>query len=161
VFVSWNQAVKLCEWLSKVTGKEWRLPTNTEWETAVGISNYPWGDYFPPHWDDGNYAILADGKDDPKRIGVDGISGTAPVGSFKPNALGFYDLGGNVTEWMLDGFDAKDPKAIRVLRGGNWYLDANYARSARRDNSSLSFANNDCGFRLARGRLQSSEGASR
>ena len=71
VKVSWNQLVKMCEWLSKVTGKEWRLPTNVEWEAAVGTSTYPWGDYFPPHWDDGNYAILADGKDDPKKIGVD------------------------------------------------------------------------------------------
>ena len=49
---------------------------------------------------------------------MDGILGTSPVGSFKSNALGFYDLGGNATEWMLDGFDAKDPKARRVLRGG-------------------------------------------
>jgi tetratricopeptide (TPR) repeat protein len=66
VNVNWNQAVKLCDWLSKVTGKEWRLPTNGEWEAAAGTSTYPWGDYFPPNWDDGNYAILADGKDDPK-----------------------------------------------------------------------------------------------
>jgi tetratricopeptide (TPR) repeat protein len=78
--VSWNQAVNLCEWLSKVTGKEWRLPTNTEWEAAVGTSTYPWGDYYPPHWDDGNYSILADGKEDPKQVGLDGILGTAPVG---------------------------------------------------------------------------------
>jgi formylglycine-generating enzyme required for sulfatase activity len=144
-----------------VTGKEWRLPTNTEWETAVGISNYPGGDYFPPHWDDGNYAILADGKYDPKKIGVDGILGTAPVGSFKPNALGFYDLGGNVSEWMLDGFDAKDPKSYRVLRGGTWNGDASGARSAYRGNNSPSFANFNYGFRLARGRLQSGEAGSR
>ena len=128
VNVNWNQAIKMCEWLSKVTDKEWRLPTNAEWEAAVGISNYPWGDYFPPHWDDGNYAILADGKDDPKKIGVDGILRTAPVGSFKLNALGFYDLGGHAIEWMVDGFDAKDPKANRVLRGGSWN---GYARGAR------------------------------
>ena len=159
--MSWNQAVKLCGWLSKVTGKEWRLPTNTEWEAAVGTSTYPWGDYFPPKWDDGNYAILADGKDDLKKIGVDGILGTAPVGSFKANALGFYDLGGNVAEWMLDGFDAKDPKANRVLRGGDWSRNANYARSASRSNGTPAYANNSFGFRLARGRLQSGEAGSR
>ncbi len=73
-----------------------RLPTNAEWEAAVGTSNYPWGDYYPPNWDDGNYAVAEDGKLDPQGVGVDGIKGTAPVGSFKMNVLGFYDLGGNV-----------------------------------------------------------------
>jgi serine/threonine protein kinase len=117
--VSWNDAKKFCEWLSKVTGKEWRLPTNAEWEAAVGTTKYLWGDYFPPNWDDGNYAVAEDGKTDPARVGVDGIKGTAPVGSFKMNVLGFYDLGGNVNEWMWDGLDEKTGK--RVIRGGNWY----------------------------------------
>jgi formylglycine-generating enzyme required for sulfatase activity len=116
VNVSWNQAVKMCEWLAKVTGKEWRLPTNAEWEAAVGTSTYPWGDYYPPKWDDGNYGILANGQFDRNRVGVDGILGTAPVGSFKPNALGFFDLGGNVWEWMIDGLDEKT--GLPVLRGG-------------------------------------------
>jgi serine/threonine protein kinase len=161
VYASWNQAVKLCEWLSKVTGKEWRLPTSAEWEAAVGTSTYPWGDYYPQKWDDGNYSILADGKEDPKKIGVDGIFGTAPVGSFKPNALGFYDLGGNVTEWMLDGFDKKHSKANRVLRGGDWCGSANVARSAYRYYSTPAYADSHYGFRLARGRLQSGEAGSR
>jgi formylglycine-generating enzyme required for sulfatase activity len=162
VYASWNQAVKLCEWLSKVTGKVWRLPSNSEWEAAVGTSTYPWGDYYPPKWDDGNYAILADGKEDPKKIGGDGIFGTAPVGSFKPNALGFYDLGGNVTEWMLDGFDAKHAKANRVLlRGGDWCGSANVAQNAYRYYSNPTHADSHYGFRLARGRLQSGEATTR
>ena len=150
VMITWNMAKEFCDWLSAKTGKEWRLPTNAEWEAAVGTSTYPWGEYFPPKWDDGNYAILEDGKKDPKNVGVDGILGTAPVGSFKPNALGFYDLGGNAEEWMWDGFDAKDPKSLRVLRGGYWRNSASYARTAdRRDPTS---ASNDGGFRVARGR---------
>ena len=152
VMITWNMAKEFCDWLSAKTGKEWRLPTNAEWEAAVGTSTYPWGEYFPPKWDDGNYAILEDGKKDPKNVGVDGILGTAPVGSFKPNALGFYDLGGNALEWMWDGFDAKDPKSNRVLRGGYWSNGADYARSACRFNFNPSAAYNFYGFRLARGR---------
>ena len=161
VGVNWNQAVKLCKWLSKMTGKEWRLPTNAEWDAAAGTSTYPWGDYFPPKWDDGNYGILADGKDDPKKIGVDGILGTAPVGSFKPNALGFFDLGGNACEWMMDVNKKNDPGALPVLRGGCWNRAAYYARSTIRDPCIPSIAPYYNGFRLARGRLQSGEGGNR
>ena len=166
VKVSWNQAVKLCEWLSMVTGKKWRLPTNAEWEAAVGTSTYPWGEYYPPHWDDGNYAILADGKDDPKQVGIDGILGTAPVGSFKPNALGFYDLGGNVAEWMLEGFDPKDPMENRMVRGGRWGCDQTsrgigFLMSSGRGKGPRSTGDNNGGFRLALGRLQTGEAGSR
>jgi serine/threonine protein kinase len=118
ILVRWNEVKMFCEWLSEKTGKEWRLPTNAEWEAAVGATKYPWGDDYPPHWDDGNYAIGIDGKSDPNKVGVDGIMGTAPVASFKANTLGFYDLGGNVSEWMWDGLDEKTGK--RVIRGGNW-----------------------------------------
>jgi hypothetical protein len=152
VGVNWNQAVKLCKWLSKMTGKEWRLPTNAEWDAAVGTSTYPWGDYFPPKWDDGNYGILADGKDDPKTIGVDGILGTAPVGSFKPNALGFFDLGGNACEWMMDVDKKNDPGALPVLRGGRWNSAAHLMRSTFRDPCIPSIAPYYNGFRVARGR---------
>jgi tetratricopeptide (TPR) repeat protein len=117
VNVSLGDAKKFCEWMSKTTGKEWRLPMNLEWETAVGASKYPWGDYYPPNWDDGNYAVAENGNNDPQKVGVDGIKGTAPVGSFKANVLGFYDLGGNVAEWVWD-LDQKAGKS--PLRGGDW-----------------------------------------
>jgi serine/threonine protein kinase len=147
VNVSWNDAKKFCEWLSKVTGKEWRLPTNAEWEAAVGTSKYPWGDYYPPNWDDGNYAVAADGKHDPEKVGVDGIKGTAPVGSFKMNVLGFYDLGGNVTELMWDGLDEKTGK--RVGRGGNWYYYAESCTVAFRNGNYPGYRNDGYGFRVA------------
>ncbi len=117
VFVSWKQAKRFCAWLSLKTGKEWRLPTDAEWAAAVGESEHMWGDYYPPKWDDGNYAVAEDGSFDPGMVGVDGIFGTAPVGSFKPNALGFYDLGGNVFEWM---WNVDDPKNGPIVRGGGW-----------------------------------------
>jgi formylglycine-generating enzyme required for sulfatase activity len=149
VRVSWNEAMKFCEWLSKVSGKSWRLPKNEEWELAVGKTKYPWGEYFPPKKEDGNYRILADGKDDPAGVGVDGIKGTAPVGSFKANALGFYDLGGNVIEWMLDGFDEKNPKANRVNRGGSWSTTAGNCTVVGRGSSTPTHSSTHIGFRVA------------
>ena len=152
VKVSWDDVMKFCEWLSKVSGKSWRLPKNEEWEAAVGKMKYPWGDYFPPKKEDGNYSILADGKDDAAKVGADGIKGTAPVGSFKPNALGFHDLGGNVAEWMLDGFDPKDPKSRRRLRGGSWAANAVNAQVANLGGYGTPHDRNhiSSGFRVAR-----------
>jgi tetratricopeptide (TPR) repeat protein len=149
VSISWNEAKAFCDWLSANTGKEWRLPTNEEWELVVGTAAYPWGGYFPPDWDDGNYAILENGEADPKRQGVDGILGTAPVGSFKANALGFYDLGGNATEWMSDGVDERADTAVH--RGSAWNGAESQSRSARRDRLGRSYKYNAGGFRLARG----------
>jgi formylglycine-generating enzyme required for sulfatase activity len=149
VKVSWNDAMKFCEWLSKVSGKHWRLPKETEWEAAVGKMKYPWGDYYPPKKEDGNYAILADGKDDPAKVGVDGVKGTAPVGSFRANALGFYDLGGNVWEWMQDGYDEKDPKANRRIRGGSWNDGASSAVVSYRVAYYAVSRNNSFGIRVA------------
>jgi formylglycine-generating enzyme required for sulfatase activity len=147
VNVSWNQAKEFCDWLSAKTGKQWRLPMNAEWEAAVGTSKYPWGDYYPPNSDDGNYAILPDGKEDPQTAGVDGIKGTAPVGSFKPNALGFYDLGGNVWEWMWDGVEENTGK--RVRRGGSWGNFGGVCAVANRNYGDPGFRYYNLGFRVA------------
>ena len=141
VNISWHTAKKFCVWLSLKTGREWRLPTNAEWDVVVGKTKYPWGEYYPPNWDDGNYAIMANALADPKKVGVDGIKGTAPVGSFKPNALGFYDLGGNTAEWMWGGGE---------LRGASWSEGGNNSRSyfkARFSNDKIS---DGFGLRLVR-----------
>ena len=121
---------------------------NAEWDAAVGTSIYPWGDYFPPKWDDGNYAFLENGKDDPKVVGVDGILGTAPVASFKPNALGFYDLGGNVWEWIWDGGDEKT--RTRALRGCSWIINGGDGRSSAHSSSRSDTRVYNSGFRLVR-----------
>ena len=150
VKISWVAAKDFCDWLSAKTGKEWRLPTNAEWDEAVGKSEYPWGHYFPPHWDEGNYGILENGKPDPNKVGVDGILGTAPVGSFKPNALGFYDLGGNVWEWMWDGLYERGGTRIAVLRGAGWKVFGNNTQSNTRGVFSVGSVGSDWGFRLVR-----------
>lgn len=144
VMVTWEDVTKFTDWLSAKTGKEWRLPKVSEWEAAVGRFKYPWGDYFPPHWDDGNFCYLENGKDDPLKVGVDQIKGTAPVASFKPNALGFYDLGGNAMEWMLDYH--KD-KMQHSLRGCGW-RDGQTLVAVVANPGSKSHASNNIGFRL-------------
>ncbi len=147
VKISWNMAKEFCDWLHVKTGKEWRLPTNEEWDAAVGTTPYPWGDYFPPNWDDGNYKILMDGKDDPAKVGVDGIKGTSPVGSFKPNALGIYDLGGNAWEWTWNGLDEENGNCLR--RGGSWDSPGDN-RSSFRYSSARGATYSSCGVRLVR-----------
>jgi hypothetical protein len=148
VNVSWIEVATFFEWLKKVTGKEWRLPSNKEWDAAVGTTKYPWGDHYPPIWNDGNYAMTERGTRDPQQVGVDGIKGTAPVGSFNANLLGFYDLGGNVAEWMWDGRDVNLDK--RILRGGSW-VDGDESGTVmnRYDFYSASRSLNYFGFRVA------------
>ena len=147
VMISWNMAKELCDWLSAKTGKNWRLPTSAEWEAAVGPSTYPWGEYYPPNSDDGNYAIKEDGKDDPEIIGTDGFYGTAPVQSFKANALGFYDLGGNAWEWMWDV--SSDEKGLCALRGGGWISVGVNCTVAHISFAAPDVKNGQNGFRLA------------
>jgi len=122
VNLDWKQAKAFCAFLSQRTGKDWRLPLVDEWNAAVGESLYPWGDYYPPQWNDGNYSTDLAGRRDPQKIGVDWITGTAPVASFKPNALGFYDLGGNVWEWAWDAqpFQNGPGWGQPRVRGGGW-----------------------------------------
>ena len=118
VNLSWKQAVEFCDWLSAQTGKPWRLPTDAEWTAAHGrIKDYPWGDSYPPQPGDGNYAVLPSGVEDPKQIGGDRIFGTSPVAAFKANALGFFDLGGNASEWTADPYGGSSE---RRARGGDW-----------------------------------------
>jgi formylglycine-generating enzyme required for sulfatase activity len=124
VNVSWEDAKAFCEWLSKKEGREYRLPSDEEWSASVGLpkesgdtpsdksgkaDGYPWGDAWPPPKEAGNY--------DPS-LSVDEYAETSPVESFAANALGIYDLGGNVWEWCEDWYDSA--KRDRVLRGASW-----------------------------------------
>jgi serine/threonine protein kinase/formylglycine-generating enzyme required for sulfatase activity len=149
VKVNWFDATAFCKWLTDKEHDEhvleesqfYRLPTDLEWSMAVGLPNeggmtpesrdgkirneFPWGKQWPPPAGVGNYADKS-----AKRIrgGVlenynDGFAQTAPVGSFKPNGLGIYDLGGNVWEWCAEGYKGDAVGTGRdwgVLRGGSW-----------------------------------------
>ncbi len=135
VFVSWNNAVDFCKWLSKKEGKEYRLPTEAEWEYSCRAgkagSRYCFGD------DDAqleNYTWFDQNSG----------GGTHPVGKKKPNAWGLYDMHGNAWEWCQDNYDpdyyknspVKDPPGgaggARAGRGGGWLHGPVLCRSAFR-----------------------------
>lgn len=172
--VTWDQAQTYVAWLRRMTGKDYRLLTEAEWEYAArGVTRkdaphpaYPWGD-------DNicKYANLAD-----KSFRKAGYSGdaadcddkwsvTAPVGSFPPNAFGLYDMHGNVWQWVQDGWHDNyqgDPPSDgtewikdadtsrRVVRGGSWDDQPGFLRSAYRDRNSSVIRFNDLGFRVGR-----------
>jgi formylglycine-generating enzyme required for sulfatase activity len=142
VGVSQEDARAFCAWLTKKEQAEgrlgaeqsYRLPTDAEWDAAVGSNKYPWGDQFPPPNGAGNYADATLKRLYPRwRMPViegyeDGYGATAPVGSFTANRLGIYDLGGNAWEWVED--------RNRGARGASFYNDGSdrLASSYRSDN---------------------------
>ena len=92
--VDWNDANRYVKWLSKETGKNYRLPSEAEWEYAAlanKVTIFPWGDDISE-----NKANCFDCGSRWDSVGV------APIGSFDANAFGLYDIIGNVTEWTAD-----------------------------------------------------------
>ncbi len=168
VYVSWEDAQAFCKWLSERTGEGFTLPTEAQWEYACRAGTDTvryWGD------DDGtmgNYANVYDrtGKAEfnhpwDAADTTDGHKVTAPVGSFRPNAFGLYDMIGNVLEWCQDWYgdypsgSVTDPTgpstgSYRVLRGGSWSLNPWYCRSANRFRVVPGYRRSRLGFRLAR-----------
>lgn len=168
--LSWNDAKAYTEWLSRKTGKQYRLPTEAEWEYAArgntGTARY-WGDSTDQAC---GYANVGDAAMKAQVQGVawdthnctDGYAYTAPVGSFKANAFGLNDMIGNVWEWVEDSFhnsyegaptDARvwqGDGTKRVLRGGSWIHEPLDAQAASRHWFEPSFRDFSFGFRLAR-----------
>jgi formylglycine-generating enzyme required for sulfatase activity len=154
--VSWAQAQRYVAWFSTITGKPYRLLTEAEWEYAARAGTttaYYWGDDF----------ITGNANCDGCGTQWDNKQ-TSPVGSFKPNAFGLYDMAGNVFEFVQDcyhdSYDGapKDGSAWTenicsglVVRGGSWFNYPQYLRSAARDwNVSVNDRLNFIGFRLGR-----------
>ena len=171
VCINWDDAKAYAKWISKISGKTYRLPTETEWEYAArGKTNSAryWGD--SPE-ESCAYANTADMTAQEKIQGTiswtvhqcsDGYAYTSPVGKFKPNAFGLFDILGNALEWTEDVYQesytvapaesrSKEDEPIRrVLRGGSWYDAPRFVRSAARDKADPSGRYANFGFRLAR-----------
>ena len=153
--VSWDEAKRYVQWLSRKTGKPYRLLSESEWEYAARAGTetaYSWGDEIGVNrancrgcgsqWD---------------------FSKTAPVGSFGANAWGLHDMHGNVWEWVEDCWNdsyAGSPAdgsawlagncTERVLRGGSWNFEPSYLRAAYRFRFTTGNRNYFYGFRVAR-----------
>jgi formylglycine-generating enzyme required for sulfatase activity/tetratricopeptide (TPR) repeat protein len=172
--VTWHDAVEFCQKLSEKAGKEYRLPSEAEWEYACRAGTttpFYFGDTITPDLAnyDGNYTY-ADG---PKGVYR---NETTDVGSFPPNAFGLYDMHGNVWEWCADLwhdsyngaptdgsawleekskkwtlanlFAKKEAESRRLLRGGSFVHDPVNCRSANRHWNSSVFRSSHRGFRV-------------
>jgi formylglycine-generating enzyme required for sulfatase activity len=171
--VSWDDAQTYLAWLSRQTGRRYRLLSEAEWEYAARArsrATWPWGAdpaaacRFANIWDRGRGAEAAPC--------TDGLDGVAPVGSLRANAFGLHDMNGNVWEWVQDCYASysrystrtrgRDSNVVvadpverpnctdRVDRGGAWDGDPWDVRSAQRSRHTPTLRANLLGFRVAR-----------
>lgn len=163
VYVTSLEAIKFCQWLSHKDGRQYRLPTEAEWEYAARGTDgrkYPWGN--EDHR--GDFANFADASTtfpwrDPQVH--DGYPETSPVGAFPRGAsfFGIHDMAGNVWEWCLDFYQAlpgvpkRNPRGLstgskRIYRGGSWKSRFSNLRATARSSNAANYACNDVGFRI-------------
>jgi formylglycine-generating enzyme required for sulfatase activity len=174
VNVSWNDAKAFCAWLSRRDKATYNLPSEAQWEYACRAgttTSYYFGDDPEGLAAVGNVAdATAKEKFSDWKYSIkarDGYVFTAPVGQFKANGFGLYDMHGNVWQWCEDWYDEKyygrsprvDPVnavqgSSRVFRGGSWGDHAVCCRSAFRGCDSPSIRVSNLGFRVARSSVQ-------
>lgn len=149
-YVSWDEAMEFCRLLSNKTGRTYTLPTEAQWEYAARGGNKNEGAKYAGSNMIDAVAWYTDNSG----------SSTHIVGSKRANALGIYDMSGNVWEWCKDwyassyvSYDTNNPVgpssgSIRVSRGGGWNINASYCRVANRSYSSPGYRSNYLGFRV-------------
>lgn len=159
IFVCYEDAVAFCDWLSKKEGKNYRLPTEAEWEYACRagtLSGFSMAGKFPKEL----YKVQEFNRD-PKPVSLQ-------VAQFPPNQWGLYDMHGNVEEWCYDWYGSyiadkqKDPigrtsGVFRVTRGGSHNTPPDFLRSANRMAMIPEDKNWMVGFRIVEGELPSTK----
>jgi formylglycine-generating enzyme required for sulfatase activity len=151
IFVSWVQAQEYTQWLSRKSGKAYRLPTEAEWEygcRASATTRYSFGE-----------TLSADKVNSGRNKG-----GTVPVGQYPANIWGLFEMQGNVWEWVEDVWvpshrgrpddqrprlDGPEPN-IRAVRGGSWDDNPNRVTCASRNRKDRDQRESEIGFRVAR-----------
>jgi eukaryotic-like serine/threonine-protein kinase len=177
VGVNWADARAFCAWLTEherahgflAPNRLYRLPADREWSAAVGLADetgatpeerlmnadeaYPWGATWPPPAGFGNYGGSESAAGKPSWWGTipggyaDAHPRTAPVGSYPANALGVFDLSGNVWEWCEDAFTTS--ARGKIIRGGCWGSDRPaYLLAAKRNHAFPGMRNDETGFRV-------------
>lgn len=145
VDLSWNEASKFAQWLSKATGRRYRLPTQSEWEylaRAGSLTNYPWGDVA-----DHNHANYgSDQCCSPYKEGRDQFDLSGPVKQFPPNGFGLYDVNGNVWELTQDGPSL--PVNSKYICGGSWGGTSEMIRSSNCGYADVDYKSKHIGVRL-------------
>jgi formylglycine-generating enzyme required for sulfatase activity len=147
--VSWNDVQQYIQKLAALTGKNYRLPTEAEWEYASRGGNKTQGYEFSGSAIIGIVSWCFDNSK----------SGTHEVGSKRPNELGIYDMSGNVWEWCSDWYsqyktgseiNPKGPSTgqFKIVRGGSWSNEAADSRNSGRHKYDVATKVNNCGFRL-------------
>ena len=169
VDVNWNDANAYVSWISRKSGNPYRLLSEAEWEytSKAGTDGaFSFGSNERELCEHGNVADLSARSEFPRWRVVecrDGFVFPAPVGSYRANSFGVYDLYGNVREWVQDCFkrgyehlnqagEAHDPSGceIRVFRGGGWIDVPQLLRSSNRNGAAPDDRNARTGFRIAR-----------
>ena len=157
--VSWNEALKFCQWLAVKTGRRYQLPSETQWEYAcrAGTSTpFSFGETLTIEV--ANFNGEHTFRDEPRGFY---FHSTSEGGKFPPNAFGLYDMHGNLWEWCADNWlddYASSPRdgssyqnkedTYRVARGGSWHEPPALCRSAARLRVLSSDADEFMGFRV-------------
>lgn len=172
VDVSWNDAQEFCRWLRRLEPRVYRLPTEAEWEYACRAGTTTW---FSCGNDPEELVSIANVNDRSAWRVWGMLSGggaflqadddyafTYPVGKFRPNAWGLYDMHGNAWEWCQDWYGSgyyevsprDDPTGPtrgdkRICRGGSWGSAARRCRAAYRNQGYENESRHFIGFRVA------------
>jgi formylglycine-generating enzyme required for sulfatase activity len=169
VCINWSDAKAYADWLSRKTGKSYRLPTEAEWEYAARAGTTTaryWGenpDLACTYANVGDQAAKSIVPVADVHNCSDGYAYTSPAGSFKPNAFGLYDMLGNAMQWTEDchheNYDGAPADArawaggdckMRELRGGSWFDLPRFVRAANRGGFDAAKRASVIGFRVAR-----------